>query len=120
MTDDGGAEIDFDPSAMAAQAAQQHDANLADFLEDDILNEIASDLEEYFIQYLGRVFRTEDGIPFIFDLVDNFKVLQNHYYTRRRVYIDHGGKVVDFKLKKVKEYYNLDSERAELFNEYFL
>ena len=81
---------------------------------------IASDLEEYFIQYLGRVFRTEDGIPFIFDLVDNFKVLQNHYYTRRRVYIDHGGKVVDFKLKKVKEYYNLDSEREELFNEYFL
>jgi hypothetical protein len=35
MTDDGGAEIDFDPTAMAAQAAMQHDANLAEFLEDD-------------------------------------------------------------------------------------
>lgn len=81
---------------------------------------IASDLEEYFIQYLGRVFRTEDGIPFIFDLVDNFKVLLNHYYTRRRVYIDHGGKVVDFKLKKVKEHYKLNSEKEEEFNEMFL
>lgn len=81
---------------------------------------IASDLEEYFIQYLGRVFRTEDGIPFIFDLVDNFKVLLNHYYTRRRVYIDHGGKVVNFTLKKVKEHYNVDKEKEQKFNNMFI
>ena len=54
MTDDGGAEIDFDPTAMAAQAAMQHDANLAEFLEDDILGEISSNLEENYDEYTGR------------------------------------------------------------------
>jgi hypothetical protein len=44
MTEDGGAEIDFDPQAEAMQGADQHDANLVDFLEDDIVNEISSDI----------------------------------------------------------------------------
>ena len=72
---------------------------------------IASDLEEYFIQYLGRVFRTEDGIPLIFDLVDNFKILQSHFYTRRKVYIEHGGIISDFSLKNiVKVCKDIDTE----------
>ena len=62
---------------------------------------IASDVEEYFIQYLGRVFRTDTGVPYIFDLVDNFKILLNHYYTRRKIYVEHGGIVQDFKLKNI-------------------
>ena len=57
---------------------------------------IAADLQEYFIQYLGRVFRTEDSEPIVFDLVDNFRVLINHYRTRRRVYLAHGGKIKVF------------------------
>lgn len=52
---------------------------------------IAADLQEYFIQYLGRVFRTQDGIPYIFDLVDNFGVLRKHYAKREEVYKNHGG-----------------------------
>tara|TARA_R100001377_G_scaffold5522_1_gene3163 strand:- start:600 stop:3122 length:2523 start_codon:yes stop_codon:yes gene_type:complete len=48
QTEDGGAEIDFDPGAMAPQGGEQHDDNLAEFLEDDILNEIGSNIvEEY-------------------------------------------------------------------------
>ena len=53
MTDDGGAEIDFDPSAQAMQGAQQHDANLAEFLEDQILNKISSDLKNSYEEYKG-------------------------------------------------------------------
>ena len=54
---------------------------------------LASDLEEYFIQFLGRVFRTEDGIPIVFDLVDNNPILKKHFLTRQNVYIQHGGKL---------------------------
>ena len=35
---------------------------------------LASDLEEYFIQYLGRVMRREDVEPYIFDIVDILNV----------------------------------------------
>ena len=56
---------------------------------------IASDVEEYFIQYLGRVFRREDSQPIIFDLVDENNILKSHYYTRRKVYLDHGGTVIN-------------------------
>jgi len=44
MMEDGGAEIDFDPQAEAMQGAEQHDANLVDFLEEDIVQEISSEL----------------------------------------------------------------------------
>ena len=57
---------------------------------------VAADLQEYFIQYLGRVFRTEEGVPIIFDLVDSFGVLERHYRKRRHVYLDHGGTIKNF------------------------
>ena len=31
--------------------------------------------------------------PYIFDLVDDQNTLRAHYYTRRKVYISHGGTV---------------------------
>lgn len=57
---------------------------------------LASDIKAYFIQYLGRVFRREDVIPFIFDLVDTNSILENHYRFRKKVYLKHGGKILDF------------------------
>ena len=57
---------------------------------------VAADLQEYFIQYLGRVFRTEEGEPVIFDLVDDFRVLETHYRQRRHVYLEHGGTIKNF------------------------
>jgi len=51
MTEDGGAEINFDPAAQAMAGGQEHDANLADFLDEDLLSEIASDLEENYDEY---------------------------------------------------------------------
>ena len=52
---------------------------------------MAADVEQYFIQYLGRVFRTQEGVPLIFDLVDNFQTLKRHFSSRSRVYRQHGG-----------------------------
>ena len=52
---------------------------------------LACDLQEYFIQYLGRVFRRKDVKPVIFDLVDNNGILKKHFTTRRIVYREHGG-----------------------------
>ncbi len=54
---------------------------------------LASDLEEYFIQYLGRCMRTEEVEPIIFDLVDEHPSLARHWQTRRRTYLEHGGKI---------------------------
>lgn len=75
---------------------------------------IASDVQEYFIQYLGRVFRRQDTVPIIFDLLDDFGVLKNHYYTRRKVYIDHGGEVYKFSKKNVEKYTDITS-----YNQFF-
>ena len=59
---------------------------------------LATDVEEYFIQYLGRVFRTKEGRPLIVDLVDDYGVLNKHWNTRRKVYQEHGGTVHTFDL----------------------
>jgi hypothetical protein len=60
---------------------------------------LASDVEQYFIQYLGRVFRTQDGEPLIFDLVDDYSLLMKHFKTRTAVYLEHGGIVKKFNLE---------------------
>jgi superfamily II DNA or RNA helicase len=52
---------------------------------------LAADIQEYFVQYLGRVFRREDTVPIIFDIVDNFPTLRKHFSTRVQVYTKHGG-----------------------------
>tara|TARA_B100001094_G_C18152937_1_gene784724 strand:+ start:90 stop:1445 length:1356 start_codon:yes stop_codon:yes gene_type:complete len=62
---------------------------------------LASDVEEYFMQYLGRVFRREDVHPIIFDLVDNFNSLKRHYYTRKHTYEKSGGKIHKFNMDNV-------------------
>ena len=53
------------------------------------------DLESYFIQYLGRIFRSPDGVePIVFDIVDNNTTLKRHYKTREKVYRESGGAIV--------------------------
>jgi superfamily II DNA or RNA helicase len=57
---------------------------------------LAGDLEEYFIQYLGRCMRRQEVEPIIFDLVDKNSILEKHFKTRRSVYVEHGGTVKKF------------------------
>jgi hypothetical protein len=50
-TEDGGAEISFDPTLAAPQGGQDHYANIAEFLDEDVLGSIGSDLEEKYVDY---------------------------------------------------------------------
>ena len=54
---------------------------------------IASDIKEYFIQFLGRCMRREDVKPIIIDIVDNFHPLIKHFHSRSETYKKHGGKI---------------------------
>ena len=51
QTEDGGAEISFDPNIAAPQGGEDHYANLAEFLDESILVEIGSDLEGQYKDY---------------------------------------------------------------------
>jgi hypothetical protein len=50
-TEDGGAEISFDPTLAAPQGGEDHYANIAEFLDDNVLGSIGSDLEEKYVDY---------------------------------------------------------------------
>jgi superfamily II DNA or RNA helicase len=64
---------------------------------------LATDLEEYFVQYLGRIFRNKDNDPIVFDLVDTNGILNKHFNTRKSVYQEHGGIVKEFDMDLLKE-----------------
>ena len=49
--EDGGAEISFEPQLAGMEGGLEHDANLAEFLDDKILGEIGSDLQEKYTDY---------------------------------------------------------------------
>jgi len=57
---------------------------------------LAADVEEYYIQYLGRITRRPDVKPLIFDIVDKNSTLQRHFTTRKKVYKEIGGTILDF------------------------
>jgi superfamily II DNA or RNA helicase len=57
---------------------------------------MASDVEEYFIQYLARVMRTEEVKPIVFDIVDKHPSLKKHFSARKQVYMKAGGEIKDF------------------------
>ena len=51
QTEDGGAEISFDPSLASQPGGEDHYANLAEFLNDSVLGEIGSTLQEQYTDY---------------------------------------------------------------------
>lgn len=79
---------------------------------------IASDVEEYFIQYLGRIFRREDSEPIVFDILDKNPILAKHYRTRQKIYKEHGGIVDKFTYKGISKHFPELDEKT--FNDEFL
>ena len=57
---------------------------------------LCSDIQDYYIQALGRIFRVKESIPIVFDLVDKNPILLKHYKTRKQVYEEHGGIIKNF------------------------
>jgi len=51
MSEDGGAEISFDPSIASMPGGEDHYANLSEFLDESILTEIGSELEGQYKDY---------------------------------------------------------------------
>ena len=54
---------------------------------------VAGDIEEQFLQCLGRVFRREWHFPIIIDPIDKMYTLKKHSETRCEIYKDAGGEV---------------------------
>ena len=51
MEEDGGATINFDPAKVNPEGGQDHFENLAEFLEDSVLDPLASELMEKYTNY---------------------------------------------------------------------
>ena len=51
MEEDGSATVNFDPSAVNPEGGQDHFENLADFLDDKILDPLASELMDKYKEY---------------------------------------------------------------------
>jgi hypothetical protein len=49
--DDGSVEVDFDPNAASPEGGDEHYANLAEFLPDEVLDELGSDLTGKYQDY---------------------------------------------------------------------
>ena len=49
--EDGSVDIDFDPTAMAAGESQDHYANLAEFIEDNDLSRMGTELYQNYQEY---------------------------------------------------------------------
>jgi len=58
---------------------------------------LASDVQQYYVQCLGRTMRNEDTEPVIFDILDDHPILKRHFQTRFEVYTEHGGVVKSFR-----------------------
>ena len=63
---------------------------------------LGTDTEEYFLQYLGRVFRRLDVRPIVIDIVDDHPILMKHFNSRRKIYKEAGGTIQKIKLEEKK------------------
>jgi hypothetical protein len=69
QTEDGGVEIDFDPQAVAGVGSENHDSNLAEALEDNILIEIGSQIVEDYEEHKSSRQDWEDSYTKGLDLL---------------------------------------------------
>ena len=92
-----GSEQTFDKEARILVATVNKCGCGFDFPKLDCLIAVC-DLESYFIQVLGRIFRTKDKVPLVIELIDINPILEKHLRTRMDVYTSSG-------CKKIKEFH---------------
>ena len=51
--EDGSVDINLDPAAASPEGGDEHYANLAEFLPDDVLGRLASDLNSRYMDYVS-------------------------------------------------------------------
>ena len=52
MDEEGGAEIEFNPSTVNPEGGQDHFENLAEYLEDKVLDPLATELMDKYQEYI--------------------------------------------------------------------
>lgn len=57
---------------------------------------VATDVKTKIEQYHGRIFRRKDTNPIVIDIVDNFGPFHGHFNSRKKYYIESGGKMRNF------------------------
>jgi len=78
---------------------------------------LASDFEEYFVQYLGRIFRKQDTEPIVYDFVDKNGILEKHFKTRKEIYTEHGGKIKYYDINNLNFEVEIQEEKIESIEE---
>ena len=91
-----GKQQEFDHDARILVGTTSKCGTGFDFPKLDCLI-LASDIQQYYIQALGRVLRRPDVEPIVFDLVDENHILRFHFESRVEVYKKIGGKIVNYK-----------------------
>ena len=91
-----GKQQEFDHDARILVGTTSKCGTGFDFPKLDCLI-LASDIQQYYIQALGRVLRRPDVEPIIFDLVDENYILKLHFQRRVEVYKEIGGTIVEYK-----------------------
>jgi superfamily II DNA or RNA helicase len=86
-----GGRTEYDKNARIMVATVQKCGVGFDFSKLNTLI-LATDVQEYFVQYLGRIMRHPDGVePLVFDIVDDNPILKRHFNVRKKVYLQAGG-----------------------------
>lgn len=91
-----GKQQEFDHEARILVGTTSKCGTGFDFPKLDCLI-LASDIQQYYVQALGRVLRRPDVEPIVFDLVDENQILRFHFESRVEVYKKIGGKIVNYK-----------------------
>ena len=93
-----GSNTQYDRNARVMVATVQKCGVGFDFSKLNTLI-LAADVQEYFVQYLGRIMRTQATpnssatTPMVFDLVDDNSILKRHFNVRKKVYKEAGGTI---------------------------
>lgn len=91
-----GTQQEFDRNARILVATNSKAGTGFDHPKLDTLL-LACDLDSYYIQALGRIFRSQTSTPLVFDLVDDNRILQKHFESRSEVYTESGGVIIRYK-----------------------
>ena len=74
---------------------------------------LASDFEEYFVQYLGRIFRKQHTEPVVYDFVDKNGILEKHFKTRKEIYTEHGGVIKQYDVENLNFEVEIEEQKAD-------
>tara|TARA_R110000764_G_scaffold57573_3_gene125264 strand:- start:891 stop:3392 length:2502 start_codon:yes stop_codon:yes gene_type:complete len=73
--EDGSADINFEPGAVAAEGGEQHDANLSELLPEEVIGRLASELYQNYLDYKSSRSEWEESYVMGLDLL-GFKYQQ--------------------------------------------